>query len=173
MCSYRSQAAAKWIIHLGKLFCYNLNSCSTAVVVTLILCQARSLFSAPYQFFMCSHLSSGDGCHPNGGCCVFTCPPGSDISWTLTDGEGQMWLYLLFKNLAYFCLTFSCFWATGVPKKIISPMRRDCVTITSSHLFIQWLCFTRGNNWPGWATGGASVVPDYQAAWWGWALTPT
>lgn len=119
---------------------------------------------------MRSHLSSGDGCHPNSGCCVFTCPHSVDISWTLTDGEGKTWLYLLLKNSAYFSLTYSCFWATGLPKRRISPVCRACAT--SSRLFNHLLCFTRGSNWPDSATGVASVVPDYPPAWWGWALTP-
>lgn len=100
VCSSREHTPVQRIIILGKLYCCNLNSCCTALMVALILCRGRSLFSALYQFFMCSHLSLGDGCHPAAGCHVFTCPPGADISWTLTDEEGKTWLYLLFTNLA-------------------------------------------------------------------------
>lgn len=50
---------AQLIINLGKLCCYNLNSYSTSLMVTLILYHTPSLFSPQHQFFMRSHLSLG------------------------------------------------------------------------------------------------------------------
>lgn len=77
-------------------------------MVTLILYQTGSLFSALYQFFMGSHLSLGDECHPNTGYWVFTCPNGTDIFWTLNSMREKTWLYLfLLRILPYSYLTYS------------------------------------------------------------------
>lgn len=106
MCLYWYPTPAQWIINFGKLCCYSLNSYCTSLMVTLILYQTGSLFSALYQFFMGSHLSLGDECHPNTGYWVFTCPHGTDIFWTLNSMREKTWLYL-FLLLPYFYLTYS------------------------------------------------------------------
>lgn len=98
VCSSRAQSRPVNLC-FGSIVLLQSEFLQAALTVALILWRRRSLFSALYQFFMCSHLSSGDGCHPAAGCRVFSRPCGADISWTLTDEEGTTRLGLLFTNL--------------------------------------------------------------------------
>ena len=171
--------------------CYNLDSSCTSLMVSLILYRTGSLFSAPYQFFICNHLSLGDKCHPNTGYWVFTCPygipltfPGHWPTWgkrlgsiysylkktkklvlLLSDRVLFLWTIGLLWNLKKYFTYTGAFWAypaciTIIPQVFFPP------SISSS--------FTGGHNWPytQWHEW-VPVTPDYQLAWWVWALSTT
>lgn len=156
-------------------------------MVTLTLYRTGSLFSAPYQFFIRSHLSLGDECHLNTGYWVFTCPCGIPLTfpghWT-TWGE-KTWLDLLcsylkmcptsLPDIALLLWTIRLLWVHNNNSPMLHNNHLRCsFFFLFSLLSIQMIHFTSGNNWPyaeqhEWVW----VPPDYQPAWWVWALPPT
>lgn len=170
--------------------CYNLDSDCTSLMVTLVLYWTGSLFSAPYQFFICSHLSLGDECHLNTGYWVFTCPhgipltfPGHWTTWGKRHGCSYSYLKTCPTSIFHSPVALNNWAASGSQKYFthsgVFRAHPTCITIITELFFfvlyfIQLLHFTSGHNWPDteqheWV----SVAPDYQPAWWVWALPPT
>lgn len=120
--------------------CYNLNSYCTSLLATLILYRTGSLFSAPYQFFMCSHLSLGDECHPNTGYWSFHLSP---RHWHFLDterrkGEDLVVLILTLKLALLLSDIFLFHRTIGLPEfsKIIHPRWgfQSTPTLHNNHL---------------------------------------
>lgn len=111
----------------------------------------------------------------------------TDISWTLTDVGEKTWLYLflflkklvlLLSDRVLFLWTIGLLWNL---KKYFTYTGAfwaypACITIIPQVFFFVSISssFTGGHNWPytqqhEWVP----VTPDYQPAWWVWALPPT